>query len=177
MHMTFMDRRLIKSCFVGVLFVTSILLTGCALLKGVMSSPTPGTTPVFNQMRSQAIEFERADGSHLRVTAKIADDEAKQEAGFQNISPALIHVNFILFVFAEPLHALFHMHNVQAPLDIAFIASDGSLMNIQTMEVGPILYGPDEPFQYALEARSGFFAVNNLIAKMSKLVISSLNQK
>jgi uncharacterized membrane protein (UPF0127 family) len=152
-------------------------MTGCGILKGIMNPAERGTTPIFNQMKSQVIKLARADGSIISLTVKIADNDAKLEAGFQNISPEIIEKSLILFIFREPLQALFHMHNVQAALDIAFIASDGTLIRIQTMEVGPKLYGSNEPFQYALEARAGFFAENGLVANKTKLVVSSLNKK
>ncbi|MBI1730188.1 DUF192 domain-containing protein [Candidatus Acetothermia bacterium] len=177
MHVRLFGSLLFETVIVGLLLVISATMTGCGVLKGIMNPEEAGTTPIFNQMKSQVIQLKRADGFIISLTVKIADNDAKLEAGFQNISPEIIQKSFILFVFGEPLRALFHMHNVLAPLDIAFIAGNGTLIKIETMAVGPELYGPDEPFQYALEARAGFFAENKLVAKESKLVTSSLRQK
>ena len=161
----------------GMLMIMMATLTGCGIWKGSMSHHPSGTTPIFDEMKSQLITLERADGSRLQITAKIADNLAKQAAGFQKISPEIIKKSAILFVFKEPIESFFHMHNVEAPLDIAFMDSDGHFIDIETMQMGPTLYGPDQPFQFALEIRAGFFAENKFSMKGSKMLLLPLNPK
>ena len=52
----------------------------------------------------------------------------------------------------------FHMNNVPAALDIAFIKADGRIFSILKMDPSPTnLYGPMGTFRFALEARAGFY--------------------
>ena len=167
----------LKLKFILMISLFSSLFTGasgCEIIQKFMSNNNSETTPQFDGMLTREIQLSRADGSLLTISVKIADEQAERLAGFQHISPGVIQKSFILFIFAEPKVARFHMQNVQAPLDIAFISSEGSLINIQTMTPGPELYGPLEPFEYALEARAGFFEENGFEEDTARLVIASL---
>jgi uncharacterized membrane protein (UPF0127 family) len=65
----------------------------------------------------------------------------------------------MIFVFdrAEPLS--FYMRNTYIPLSIAFIGSDGRIINIADMAPrDESLHWSSGPAQYALEMRKGWFA-------------------
>lgn len=66
----------------------------------------------------------------------------------------------MLFVFEEPQMLDFWMKNTYIPLDIAFISSDGEIVNIEAMK--PLDEGPryrsKRPARYALEVNQGWFA-------------------
>jgi uncharacterized membrane protein (UPF0127 family) len=77
-------------------------------------------------------------------------------AGIESLEP----LDGMLFVFPEGSGgAAFHMDGALIPLDIAFLADDGALIEVMTMplcsDVPCPLYRPDEPFRYALEAPAG----------------------
>lgn len=92
----------------------------------------------------------------LRV--KGAETPEQHAAGFQCATPQEIERNLILFDFGGEIHTQFHMQNVPAALDIAFVKADGRIFSILHMEPSPTaLYGPLGEFRYALEARKGFY--------------------
>lgn len=66
----------------------------------------------------------------------------------------------MLFVFEEPQELDFWMRNTYLPLDIAFVSSDGTILNIEAME--PMDEGPRYrsrgPARFAIEANRGWFA-------------------
>jgi uncharacterized membrane protein (UPF0127 family) len=148
-----------------------------------LQSPLPAgsaqsnpTTPEFDQMTERVIELVNDAGQLLALPTKIADEPQEQAAGFQFIAPEVIDQSLILFIFSEQRVTRFHMRNVRAPLDIAFIASGGAIIDIQRMQpdvtaAAPFgrTYGPDKPFQYALEARAGFFQARHISAGKSRL--------
>jgi hypothetical protein len=72
----------------------------------------------------------------------------------------------MLFVFETPQHLSFWMRNTQVPLDIAFVAADGRILNILQMK--PLDEGPryesNGPAQYAIEANRGWFKNNGVKA-------------
>lgn len=99
----------------------------------------------------------------LRMAVRVADDYRERAAGFQHICPETIDNTIIYFVFNRPRVPSFHMRNVKAPLDIAFIDRDGVIVDIQRMEPYVLgatrhqTYGPPGEVVAALEARAGYF--------------------
>ena len=93
--------------------------------------------------------------------------------------PETIEQMKILFVFERSGRGAFHMHNVVAPLDIAFVADDGTIVDVQQMlpyadPAKPRYYAPGAPYRYALEARVGFFAEHGLAAGRGRFDVDSL---
>jgi uncharacterized protein len=109
----------------------------------------------------------------LALRVKAADTADRQAGGFQCATPQEIHRNLILFDFGDEIITQFHMRNVPAPLDIAFIKADGRIFSILRMEPSPTqLYGPMGPFRYALEARAGFYESQGIRQGEARLVLS-----
>ena len=106
----------------------------------------------------------------LRV--KSADTSERQAGGFQCATPEEIRRNLILFDFGSEIVTQFHMQNVPAALDIAFVKADGRIFSILRMEPSPSqLYGPMGPFRYALEARAGFYEAQGIRQGEARLVL------
>lgn len=69
----------------------------------------------------------------------------------------------MLFVFQQDQGGAFWMKNTLIPLSIAFIAADGSIVDIQDMQpLSEDLHRPSRPYRYALEVNQGFFRDNGL---------------
>lgn len=70
----------------------------------------------------------------------------------------------MLFIFEEPQILDFWMKNTYLPLDIAFISSDGTILNIEAMK--PLddkpRYRSRGPARYALEVNQGWFAARGI---------------
>jgi hypothetical protein len=66
------------------------------------------------------------------------------------------------FVLPEPSTGSFWMKETLIPLDVAFFATDGSLLGVEVMEPcteDPCpTYGVDQPWQWAIEVPAGGFA-------------------
>ena len=108
----------------------------------------------------------------LALRVKAADTSERQAGGFQCATPAEIHRNLILFDYGEEILTQFHMKNVPASLDIAFIKADGRIFSILRMEPSPTqLYGPLGTFRYALEARAGFYGSQGIRQGEARLVL------
>ena len=108
----------------------------------------------------------------LALRVKAADTPDRQAGGFQCATPEEIQRNLILFDFGEEIVTQFHMRNVPAPLDIAFVKADGRIFSILRMDPSPSrLYGPMGPFRYALEARAGFYESQGIRQSEARLVV------
>ena len=109
------------------------------------------------------------------MRAKMASNNATRAAGFQRVCESTIESMPILFVFDRESIPSFHMNNVVAPIDIAFIDKAGQLESIQSMKPYSVverskkLYSPKRPVLYALEVHKGFFDKHalSLSAKMT----------
>ena len=93
-----------------------------------------------------------------RLWVEVAGDEAARSQGlmFRRQMP---EDEGMLFVFEYPQPLSFWMKNTYLPLDIAFVARDGSILNILRMK--PLDEGPRYLSQgqalYAIEVNAGWF--------------------
>lgn len=151
-----------------------LLLVGIAGLITWQLLATMGadyrTTPEFRKMETAEITIITGEGEEVHLDVRVADDRDERLAGFQHIGEKVLAENLILFVFPWEIQGKFHMRNVVASLDIAFIKTDGEFISIVRMEPGPKLYGPERASKYALEAPAGFFAQRG-ISPGSRLVV------
>jgi uncharacterized membrane protein (UPF0127 family) len=100
----------------------------------------------------------QTDAKTVAVRVKVAETSEQAAAGFQCSTPQEILNTLILFDFGREIYTQFHMQNVPAALDIAFVKADGNIFSILKMDPSPVaLYGPMGSFRFALEARAGFF--------------------
>jgi uncharacterized membrane protein (UPF0127 family) len=80
------------------------------------------------------VRFELADGGHLNITCEVADTTLERADGLQYRDELAIESG-MLFVYKRPQEATFIMHNVEFPLDIIFIAENGTVVNVEEAEV------------------------------------------
>lgn len=122
-------------------------------------------------MHTQALTLINDLGIPVQLTVAVADDDFERASGFQHICPEVIDKVRILFRYHTPIAGKFHMNNVHAPLDIAFFDARGRLITTLLMAVyndsSQPLYGPDQAFQYALEAPAGWLQDNGLTSNRS----------
>lgn len=150
-----------------------ILLAAAGLLPGAAGEDTqcPRLRDAFASMPVRMVSLDSGQ-KKIALRAKLADTSERQAAGFQCATPQEIQRNLILFDFGEEILTQFHMQNVPAPLDIAFIKADGRIFAILRMEPGATaLYGPMGPFRYALEARAGFFESQGIRQGSARLLM------
>jgi uncharacterized membrane protein (UPF0127 family) len=128
------------------------------LLLAVTLAGTAGAT----DCRTSTTAWRDMDTSPLTlagrtITVKVADSGRERGAGMQWLCPEQVAAYPILFLFGRAEAASFHMNNVFAPLDIAFVAADGRIVGIERMELGG---GADSEqlVVAALEATAGSFA-------------------
>ena len=169
----------------------SIVAFALALLLGSLgawvfsgSSPDPGeadcqaTNPGMETMSVREIQLLDGQGKVHVVTAHIADDQVERGYGYQHICASVVDQTTILFVYSMPQQGRFHMSNVKAPLDIGFFDETGLLIDQQLMHPYAdgeyTLYSPNQRFQYALEAKRGYFTRNNLVPGRTRLIKGSI---
>jgi uncharacterized membrane protein (UPF0127 family) len=106
----------------------------------------------------QTVTIDSNEGE-VEVRVEIADSPAEQARGLMDRT-ALAEDRGMLFVFPEEEVRSFWMRNTLIPLSIAYMDSQGRIVDIQDME--PLdddepHYVSAEPARYALEVNQGFF--------------------
>lgn len=115
------------------------------------------------------------------VTVLVASRSAHKWAGYQNVGPEVMARTAVLFVEQRDIWASFHMCNVRAALDMAWIRSDGTFIDVQRAEPGPAqsaftcpsLYFPrtSEGFRYVLETPPGLYEALGLEPASLRLLL------
>ena len=140
------------------LLLLALLLAGCGSSgTGASASPGAETTGTASELRTVTIDS--SGGGKVEVRVEIADDLPEQERGLMERT-ALGEDRGMLFVYSDEEVRSFWMKNTLIPLSIAYIASDGRIVDLQDMKPlddDPPHYVSAEPAQYALEVNQGFF--------------------
>ena len=134
------------------------------------------TTKSLSHMDERFVELIDDAGESILLRVKVADEAHEQAAGFQHICATTIETTAILFVFEKPKEPLFHMNNVHANLDIAFIDEKGAIGDVQLMleefsSGESKLYPSQVNTKYALEVRQGYFSEHNISPLGGRIVI------
>jgi uncharacterized membrane protein (UPF0127 family) len=96
-------------------------------------------------------------GMHL-ITAEVAQTPDQRQIGLMH-RPSMPTNDGMLFVFEAPGMNCFWMRNTLLPLSIAFVADDGTIVNIEDMQPQTdASHCPKKPVRYALEMNQGWFA-------------------
>ena len=125
----------------------------------------------FSSMPFRMVTIQR--GQHtVAFRVKVAQSSDQQAGGFQCATREEIDRHVILFDFGQEIITQFHMQNVPAALDIAFVKADGRIFSILKMPPSPtVLYGPMGTFRYAIEARAGFFESHGIRPGEARLLM------
>ncbi|GAA4408368.1 DUF192 domain-containing protein [Quisquiliibacterium transsilvanicum] len=100
-------------------------------------------------------------GIHL-ISAEVAADDRSRARGLmfrEHLGPS----EGMLFVFESPGSQCFWMRNTKVPLSIAFLADDGSIVNVARMQpMSEDSHCSARPVRYALEMTQGWFEKRGL---------------
>ncbi|HKW92077.1 MAG TPA: DUF192 domain-containing protein [Methylomirabilota bacterium] len=165
----------------SVLLPTALLLAAlapAAIAQAPAKSPPNPECPrwrqAFASMPTRMVTVQAGSRS-IALHVRVADTGERQAAGFQCATPAEIDRHLILFDFGKEIFTQFHMQNVPAALDIAFVKADGRIFSIVKMAPSPTeLYGPLGPFRYAIEAHAGSFASQGIRQGEARLVVPAV---
>lgn len=100
-----------------------------------------------------------------KLSVQVADTQGKIEKGLMFVEK-LPENEGMLFVFPRKIYGGFWMKDTLIPLSIAFVDSNGEILNILNMEPCkgnkcPI-YDPKLPYRYAIEVNIGWFEKNQI---------------
>ena len=106
---------------------------------------------------------ELSAGMH-RIDAQVAHKPAERQIGLMQ-RKSMPPQEGMLFVFEEPGVQCFWMKNTLLPLSIAFLADDGTVVNVADMKPQALdSHCSAKPVRYALEMNQGWFAKRGIKA-------------
>ncbi len=92
------------------------------------------------------------------INAELASTPEQREIGLM-FRPVMAANDGMLFVFERAGQQCFWMKNTLIPLSVAFIADDGSVVNIEAMKAQTLDgHCSIQPVRYVLEMNDGWFA-------------------
>lgn len=104
---------------------------------------------------------ELAAGMHL-IRAEVADNFVTRMQGLMH-RPSMGANEGMLFIFDEPGIQCMWMKNTLIPLSVAYLADDGSIVNVEDMKPQTEdSHCAKKPVRYALEMNLGWFASKGL---------------
>ena len=132
------------------------------LLAGLVASPhAAAQAPTEQPQRLQAITL--GAGMH-NIHAELAITPEQRQKGLMYRRDLASHEG-MLFVFEAPQVQCFWMRNTPTPLTIAFVADDGSIVNLADMKpFDESSHCSTQPVRYVLEMNQGWFAKRGIKA-------------
>lgn len=128
------------------------LCTAGAMLASLESSAQTNAQPQMDLPRMQL-----SAGMHL-ITAQVAATAQQREIGLM-YRQEMPSGEGMLFVFESPSLLCFWMKNTRIPLTAAFIADDGTIINLEDMKpMTTDSHCAKRPARYVLEMNQGWFA-------------------
>ncbi len=102
------------------------------------------------------------EGEGVELTVELARTAGERSRGLM-FREELAEDGGMLFVYVEDTEAGFWMKDTLIPLSIAFIAADGTILDIQDMEPLSVdTHRPPEAYRYGLEVNQGWFREHGL---------------
>ena len=133
-----------------------------AVLPVASTTAAPGSSTTTQPVVEGLPGFETVeivlDGEPMLVA--LADTDELRSRGLMGVTD-LGELDGLVFVMSEPSRSGFWMKDTLIALDVAFFATDGSLLGVVTMEPcrsDPCpSYGVEQPWQWAIEVPAGAF--------------------
>eukprot|EP01030_Chromulinospumella_sphaerica_P002072 gene2072-2028_t len=137
-----------------------------ALCAGLFASALAVPAGVAQAQEGPQMNLRRVEltaGMH-RIYAQVALTPQERQTGLMYRKEMPAHEG-MLFVFEQPSQQCFWMKNTLLPLTAAFIADDGTIVNLEDMKPQTLdSHCSAKPVRYVLEMNQGWFAKKGIKA-------------
>jgi len=128
-----------------------------ALAAILLLAPLPAVSVAQTEAQASLPAVRLNAGIHV-IQAEVAASADERATGLMYRETMAANAG-MLFVFPAPFAQCFWMRNTLLPLSIAFIADDGTVVNIADMKPQTTdSHCAEKPVRYALEMNKGWFA-------------------
>jgi hypothetical protein len=146
-----------------------------ASLAGLLALALTTLPAVAQQSQPQRLETVTLNAGMHNIRAEVALTPEQRATGLMYRREMAAHEG-MLFVFEQAAPQCFWMKNTLLPLSIAFLADDGTVVNIADMKPQTLdSHCSAKPVRYALEMNQGWFAKRGIQtgAKLNGTVFST----
>ncbi len=135
----------------------------CCALSIAVSALAPLTATAQDQPQTNLPRVQLQAGMHnIQAQVAVTPDQRATGLMFRREMPQ--HEG-MLFVFEQPSVQCFWMKNTLLPLSIAFLADDGTVVNLTDMKPQTLDgHCSDKPVRFVLEMNQGWFAKRGIKA-------------
>jgi len=152
----------IRSEELGIVFQNRSLFLIPLLLLFLLNSGFASCSP--QKLKTTVLTIERENAPAVEITVEIARTDEERALGLM-FRKNLPDGQGMLFIFDRDQQLSFWMKNTIIPLSIAFISSDGHILEIKDMQPNDInSVKSSRSVRYALEAPQGWFSRVNVKA-------------
>jgi uncharacterized membrane protein (UPF0127 family) len=132
------------------------LFAACMILADCAAKPS-NSPDIIKNFKTRELAIERSAAPPVRLRVELALTEEEQSQGLM-YRKSLSDGEGMLFDFGRDKLASFWMKNTLIPLSIAYINSDGSILEIHDMRPEDLsLIRSSRSVRYALEVPQGWF--------------------
>lgn len=139
-----------------------VVLAGCSGVglpgDGTTTQEPPRTTDVEENVSAAFV----VDGERVPVTLEVANAPEERSRGLMH-RQSLPRNHGMVFVYGQAAPRTFWMKNTLVPLDIVFVAANGTVVNVAHADPQPNAtdaelrrYSSDAPAKYVVEMQQGF---------------------
>jgi uncharacterized protein len=124
------------------------------------------TATIFAQSNEPQTQLPRIkiSAGMFKIDTQVAQTPAQREIGLM-FRKEMPQQEGMLFVFEEPSQQCFWMKNTLIPLTAAFVADDGTVVNLEDMKPQTTdAHCSAKPVRYVLEMNKGWFAKKGIKA-------------
>lgn len=133
----------------------------CALALAALLFPLYASAQEGPQMNLQRVKL--SAGMHL-IDAQVALTPEQRQIGLM-FRKEMPQQEGMIFVFEQPTQQCFWMKNTLLPLTAAFVADDGTIVNLADMKPQTTdAHCSSQPVRYVLEMNKGWFAKKGIKA-------------
>ena len=137
--------------------------TARLLATGLIALASTAPVAAQGQPQMNLPRIEITAGMH-RIEAQVAASPQERQTGLMHRKEMPAHEG-MLFVFEQPATQCFWMRNTLLPLTAAFVADDGTIVNLADMTpLSEQSHCSKQPVRYVLEMNQGWFAKKNIKA-------------
>ena len=127
------------------------------------SSMMSGTAHAQDAPQMDLPRVKISAGMH-QITAQVAQSPEQRSTGLMHRKD-MPQAEGMLFIFEQPTQQCFWMKNTLLPLTAAFVADDGTIVNLADMKPQTTdSHCSSKPVRYVLEMNQGWFAKKGLKA-------------
>lgn len=135
-----------------------------AVLSLMLAAVTVAPAAAQNAGQPQNLATVTLNAGMHNIVAMVAKTAEQREIGLMFRKEMAGHEGMI-FVFEKPATQCFWMRNTLIPLSAAFVADDGTIVNIEDMKpLSEASHCSTKPVRYVLEMNQGWFAKRGLKA-------------